>query len=106
MFQRDSLHLAVFSCKRVVTGAVAPVEVDIEPPSLPALPDAGLLGLRCVGVTLFIQGLCNFNVSNGGCVLAQEVHHWVEDGHVTSFGLLHRIIEVKFMEFNALYEVA
>ena len=43
---------AVLGCEGVVAGAVAAVEVNIAPPSLPPLPDPGLLGLRCVSMTL------------------------------------------------------
>lgn len=65
------MALAIFCRIGVVAGWVAPVEVHVVPPALPPLPDPGLLGLRGEGVALFVQRLSDFNISNGGGVLAQ-----------------------------------
>jgi len=96
---------AVLGCEGVVAGAVAAVEVNIAPPSLPPLPDPGLLGLRCVSMTLLVKNLCNFHVSNRSSIIPQQVNHRVENRDIAALGLFYRIIKIKSMKLNPLDKI-
>lgn len=77
--QGDSMDLTIFGGIRVVACRVAPVEVNIVPASLLPLPHPRLLCLGGEGVTLFVQGLSNLDIADGGGIIPQQVDHGTQN---------------------------
>lgn len=77
--QGDSMDLTIFGGIWVVACRVAPVEVNIVPASLLSLPHPRLLCLGGEGVTLFVQGLSNLDIADGGGIITQQVDHGTQN---------------------------
>jgi len=77
--QGDSIDLTIFGGIRVVACRVAPVEVNIVPASLLPLPHPRLLCLGGERVTLFVQGLSNLDIADGGGIIPQQVDHGTQN---------------------------
>lgn len=77
--QGDSMDLTIFGGIRVVACRVAPMEVNIVPAALLPLPHPCLLCLGGEGVTLFVQGLSDLDIADGGGVIPQQVDHGTQN---------------------------
>lgn len=62
--------------------------MDVLPLAVPAMPDASLFRLAGPRPTLAVDELSQADVSDAGCILADQVHVWVQDGGVNGFAVL------------------
>lgn len=62
--------------------------MDILPLAVAAVPHTGLFGLAGAGSALAVDVLCEADVSDACCILADDVHVRVQDSGVDRLAIL------------------
>lgn len=79
---RGTVHSAGFDCKGIGLSCSAPVEVHIDPASLPPLPDSRLLRLLSVSISLFVYGLSDSDICDAGGIRSKKLNMRIQDCNI------------------------
>lgn len=81
--------------------------MDVLPLAVSAMPDTSFLRLAGPRPTLVVDKLSQADVSDAGCVLADQVDVGVQDGGVDGLAVLsQKVLKVESVEVHPLYQVA